>query len=49
MCKRLLMENTGADRELDMDKFQCAMLNYRNTPDPETKVYPARAVFGREI
>ena len=49
MCKRLLMENTGADGELDTDKFQCTMLNYRNTPDPETKVSPAMAVFGREI
>ena len=35
MCKHLLMENTGPNGELDTDKFQHVMLNYRNTPCPQ--------------
>ena len=47
--KRALAGNTPANGELDCDGFQQAMLTYRNTPDPITKVSPAIAVFARPI
>ena len=47
--KRLLMDNTGDSGDMDADKFQCAMLQYRNTPDRDTKLSPAMCIFGRPI
>ena len=47
--KRLLMDNTGPSGSLDTDKFQKAMLVYRNSIDPETKASPALILFGRPI
>ena len=43
--KPMLMNNTGPRGSLDTDAFQRAMLQYRNTPDCETKLYPAECVF----
>ena len=45
----MLESNTGRDGSLDTDAFQIAMLQYRNTPDPSTKMSPAMCVFGRSI
>ena len=47
--KRMLMDNTDASGSLNTDHFQRAMLQYRNTPDPETKLSPAMCLFGRAI
>jgi hypothetical protein len=47
--KRLLTDNISPTGSLDVDKFQKAILLYRNTVDPETKSSPALAVFGRPI
>ena len=47
--KRMLMDNTGSTGSLDVDKFQRAMLIYRNAIDPETKTSPAMILFGRPI
>lgn len=47
--KRLIEGNTGNSGELDVDKFQRAILIYRNTPDPSTKLSPAHCVFGRPV
>ncbi len=47
--KRLITDNTGPQGDLDTDAVQRAILQYRNTPDPDTKISPAMCVFGRPI
>jgi hypothetical protein len=48
-CKRMITNNTGPVGEIDTDRFQRAMLQYRNCPDQDTKLSPAMIVFGRAI
>ena len=48
-CKRMLMDNTGPNGEIHLDKFQRGMLQYRNTPDRDTDLSPAQMIFGRRI
>ena len=43
----MVTNNTGPNGELDTDRFQRAMLQYRNCPDQNTKISPAMIVFGR--
>lgn len=43
------MTNTGPTGSLNVDKFQRAMLIYRNSVDPETKTSPAMVLFGRPV
>ena len=47
--KRLLSDNISPNGDLDTDKVQRAILQYRNSPDPNTKVSPAMCLFGRAI
>ena len=47
--KRMLMENTSPSGSIDIDRFQRAMLIYRNSIDPETKASPSLILFGRPI
>ena len=49
-CKVLQMtDNTTPNGSLDTDSLQCAVLQYRNTPDPNMQLSPAQCVFGRAI
>ena len=48
-AKRLIMENTGTQGDVDIPAFQRAMLTYRNTPTPLDNRSPAEIVFGRQI
>ncbi|KAK3711280.1 hypothetical protein QZH41_004332 [Actinostola sp. cb2023] len=48
-AKRLLMSNTGPTGSLDHDRFLCAMLQLRNTPDPDCNLSPAQIIFGRPL
>ena len=47
--KRLITENVGPQGSIDVDRFRRAMLQYKNTPDPDTKLSPAQIIFGRSI
>jgi hypothetical protein len=48
-AKRLLMSNTGPTGSLDNDGFLRAILQLRNTPDPDCNISPAQIIFGRPI
>ena len=48
-AKRMIMENTGPQGDVDIPAFQRAMLTYRNTPTPLDNRSPADIVFGRQI
>ena len=45
--KRILMDNTDNSGSLNTNKFQRAILTFRNTPNPVTKISPSQCVFGR--
>lgn len=48
-AKRLLMSNTGPTGSLDHDRFLRAMLQLRNTPDPDCNLSPAQIIFDRPV
>ena len=45
--KRLITDNVGKNGDINVDSFQRAILQYRNTPDHVTKLSPAICIFGR--
>ena len=47
--KKLLWSNTGPSGTLDTEKFLTAMLQLRNTPDPECRLSPAQVLYGRPL
>ena len=48
-AKRLLRSNVTASGSLNSDKFLRALLQLRNTPDPDCNVSPAQIIFGRPL
>ena len=48
-AKRLLQSNTGPDGTLNTDKFLRAILQLRNSPDPDCNLSPAQIIFGRPL
>ena len=46
--KRMIRDNIGNDGKCT-DKFVRAILQYRNTPLPDTRLSPAQIVFGRQM
>ena len=47
--KRMLMSNIGYSGSLNNERFLTAMLQLRNTPDPECGLSPAQVLFGRPL
>lgn len=47
--KRLLRSNTGPSGTIDTEQFLTAMLQLRNTPDPECGLSPAQVLFGKPL
>ena len=48
-AKRLLRSNTGPSGSLNTDAFLKAMLQLRNTPDPDCNLSPAQIIFGKPL
>jgi hypothetical protein len=48
-AKRLLRSNIGPTGGLDSNRLLRALLQLRNTPDPDCCVSPAQIVFGRQL
>jgi hypothetical protein len=47
--KRLMRSNVNPNGTLDSDRFLRALLQQRNTPDPDCNVSPAQVVFGKPL
>ena len=48
-AKRIVLDNTSADRSLDNDGASRAFLQYRNTPIAETGLSPAQMLLHRQL
>ena len=48
-AKRLLLTNVGPSGSLNNDRFLQAILQLRNTPEPDSRVSPAQIIFGRPL
>ena len=47
--KRLLISNISLNGDLNNDLFLRALLQLRNTPDPDCNLSPAEIVFGHPL
>ena len=47
--KRIITNKTSPNGGLDTDGLQRVIVQYRNTPVPDTKLSPALCIFGRPI
>ena len=47
--KRMLRDNIDADGDISNSRFLAAILQYKNTPDRDTKLSPLDLVFGRKM
>ena len=48
-AKRIITGNLGPRGEVETDRLTRALLEHRNTPDPQTGLSPAQVVFGRQL
>ena len=48
-AKRMLRDNVSPDGDSNNDSFLRALLQLRNTPDPDCGMSPAEVVFGRPL
>ena len=48
-AKRMLMDNVGPTGSLDNDGLLHAILQARNTPEPDCNKSPAQVIFGRPM
>ena len=48
-AKRMMKDNVNVENDITGDKMLCALLQYRNTPHPDTRLSPAQVLFGRQI
>ena len=48
-AKRMIMDNVGPTGSLNNDGLLRALLQVRNTPDPDCNISPAQVAFGRPI
>ena len=48
-AKRLLRDNMDSKGGINTDRFLRAALQYRNTPQQDTRLSPAQIVFGRQL
>ena len=47
--KRLLTSHTDAQGRLDTEAVAAGLLQYRNTPDPDSGLSPAQIIFGKTM
>ena len=47
--KRILRDNLSTKGSLDTDKFARALMQYRNTPQQDTRLSPAQIIFNRQM
>ena len=48
-AKRLLQDHCTPTGCLDTDGYMLAIMAHRNTPDPDTKMFPAKVIYGRRL
>ena len=48
-AKRMLRDNVQVEGDLTSDRMLRALLQYRNTPHPDTRLSPAQVLYGRQI
>lgn len=49
VIKRMLRDNVGTNGPFDRAAISRALLQLRNTPDRDTKLSPAKVLYGREL
>ena len=48
-AKRLLRDHCTPTGRVDTDGYMLAIMAHRNTPDPDTKMSPAKVIYGRRL
>ena len=48
-AKRMIRDSTRPSGTCETNKYQAAQLVHRNRPNPATKLYNSKVIFGRKI